>query len=80
MFYIYNITEGTNLVDVRIKRDALLKRYPKLADESEFLDKWVSSAEEVQKEIAEKIGLSNPKELLNLILQKVKELAIKASL
>ncbi|TSC84961.1 MAG: Uncharacterized protein G01um101413_345 [Parcubacteria group bacterium Gr01-1014_13] len=75
MFYIDNITEGTNLVDVKIKRDGVLKRYPKLADESDFLDKWVSSTEEIQKELAEKIGLANPEELPSFILQKVKQLA-----
>ncbi len=79
MFYIDNITEGTNLVNVKVKRDGLLKRYPKLAEESGFLDKWVSSTEEVQKELAEKIGLANPEELPNYILQKVKELATKFS-
>jgi predicted hydrolase (HD superfamily) len=79
MFYIDNITEGSNLVNVKIKRDGLLKRYAKLAEESEFLDKWVSSTEEIQKELAEKIGLSNSEELPSFILQKVKELARKAS-
>lgn len=79
MFYLDNITEGTNLVDVKVKRDALLKRYPKLVDEGEFMDKWVSSTEEVQKELAEKIGLANPEELPGFILQKVKELATKSS-
>lgn len=74
LFYIDNITDGQNLVAVKSKHANLVKRYPKLASEGVF-DKWVSATESVQKEIAEKIGLANPEELPNFILQKVKQLA-----
>ncbi len=75
MFYIDNITEETNLVNVKTKRDGLAKRYPKLLTESDYMDKWVSSTEEVEKELAEKIGLANHEELPNFIFEKVKQLA-----
>ena len=78
LFYIDNITEGSNLVSIKEKHAGLVKRYPKLAAEGAY-DKWVSSTEEVQRELAEKIGLDNPDELPNFILQKVKQLAEEKS-
>ncbi|MFA6105014.1 MAG: hypothetical protein WC725_00235 [Patescibacteria group bacterium] len=79
MFYIDNITDETNLVGVKVKRGRLVKRYPKFAEENEYMDKWVSSTEAVQKELAEKIGLPNPEELPDFILTKIKQLAAEQS-
>ncbi len=79
LFYVDNITEGTNLVSVKDRHAALVKRYPKIMVEGGPYDNWVSSTEEVQKELAEKIGLTNPAELPEFILQKVKQLASEES-
>ncbi len=81
LFYIDNITEGSNLVSVKDKHAGLVKRYPKIFTEGDYdkHNKWVKSTEEVQKELAEKIGLANPDELPNFILKKVKQLAAEKS-